>query len=163
MTTAPTHSLTRSGQQGCQPKNNVADYPDHKNKSGSKCSAECSSGLIGFVSGRVNGLANLTKVRNQPNNHQNIEDDQQPFEAFSEKSSFGFSKWMPAFGAIKSFAGNAAVAARAGSQCSSHVQSLSVQSAPGFNLKVDAALLHEKIVTPLRRATCSDFASYIVG
>ena len=94
------------GQQGQQPKDDVTQHPDEQNKADSERAADGCACACGFIGGAVQFFADKACVGNQPEQHQDVEQDQRPFEQDAKEPAFGFAQGVSAVGAVVGLIGN---------------------------------------------------------
>ena len=147
-------SLTWPCQKRCQAEDDVTKHPNGQDHSCPHRPADCGSGSFGFGSA-FHHFRNAVEIAEQPNNHQDVEQDQDPFEDFAEEAAFGLSQGMPTRRAVKGFGRN--VVGTAGA-CSnrSHFKSLLVNGTPSGRLFLCAERLHRKVTRPSRLAAFTE-------
>lgn len=103
-----------AGQQGQQPKDDVAKHPNGQDHSKADCRADCRARRFCIGHGFVRNVCDDPKCAKGPQQHQQIEHDQQPFENEPKKAAFGFSDRVRALWAIVGFGRNNTFATGAG-------------------------------------------------
>lgn len=104
--------LSRSGEQSQQPKDDVADHPNTKDQACTYCTADRGTGPFCIGCQAFAQFADLDKVGDQPDQHQDVECHEKPFEDFAEEPAFRLSDRMAAVRAVKGFCRYVFAAAR---------------------------------------------------
>lgn len=108
--------LAGSRQDRGQAENDVPKYPEDQDHAYSDGAANCGSRLSSLAGCAIELFTDRAQVRNKPNDHQNIEGYQSPFEELPEKATLGFSYRMPAMRAVECLGRDFVVATRASGQ-----------------------------------------------
>ena len=83
----PFWSITSPGKQHQKSKNHIAKYPDRRQHAGSDCRSDCRASLLNFTIAGAE-FANFSPIPNQPERHDYVEDNEQPFDCLTKETSF---------------------------------------------------------------------------
>jgi len=103
-----------AGQQRQQSKDDVTYHPNTEDHSGADGSPDCRASALCVCCQIAGEFTELTEIADQPHNHQDVEQDKQPFEDFPENPAFWFADRVGAMWAVVCFCRDCFTAARAG-------------------------------------------------